>query len=207
MGCQRIIQRVKRRKFYDRYKTRKNVLVIGNGFDLYHCLPTRYIDFINVVNRLLELADEQRLQRCSYINYMFGTGSPLYSDEHIKKCYQIHSNSMRNVELKQERIERLVEISKENVWIKYFLKMCTRNIGWIDFEKEMAQVINAITNYFDCVSRDEKNFLQKGIHIDENVLSRSDIDILMRVPFYEELEEKLKVKDEYYVKEDRKSVV
>ena len=108
---------------------------------------------------------------------------------------------MRNVELKQERIERLVEISKENVWIKYFLKMCTRNIGWIDFEKEMAQVINAITNYFDCVSRDEKNFLQKGIHIDENVLSRSDIDILMRVPFYEELEEKLKVKDEYYVKD------
>ena len=172
-------------------KQEKNVLVIGNGFDLYHCLPTRYIDFINVVNRLLELADEQRLQRCSYINYMFGTGSPLYSDEHIKKCYQIHSNSMRNVELKQERIERLVEISKENVWIKYFLKMCTRNIGWIDFEKEMAQVINAITNYFDCVSRDEKNFLQKGIHIDENVLSRSDIDILMRVPFYEELEEKL----------------
>lgn len=65
----------------------------------------------------------------------------------------------------------------------------------------MAQVINAITNYFDCVSRDEKNFLQKGIHIDENVLSRSDIDILMRVPFYEELEEKLKVKDEYYVKD------
>ena len=46
-------------------KQEKNVLVIGNGFDLYHCLPTRYIDFINVVNRLLELADEQRLQRCS----------------------------------------------------------------------------------------------------------------------------------------------
>ena len=30
-------------------KQEKNVLVIGNGFDLYHCLPTRYIDFINVV--------------------------------------------------------------------------------------------------------------------------------------------------------------
>ncbi len=182
-------------------KQEKNVLVIGNGFDLYHCLPTRYIDFINVIKRLLELADEQKLQRCSYVNYMFGTGSPLYRDEHIKKCYQIHSDSMHNVVLKQERIERLVEISMDNVWIKYFLKMCTRNIGWIDFEKEMTQVINAITNYFDCVSRDEKKFLQRGIHIDENVLSRSDIDILMRVPFYEELEEKLKVKDEYYVKD------
>lgn len=143
-------------------KQEKNVLVIGNGFDLYHCLPTRYIDFINVVNRLLELADEQRLQRCSYINYMFGTGSPLYSDEHIKKCYQIHSNSMRNVELKQERIERLVEISKENVWIKYFLKMCTRNIGWIDFEKEMAQVINAIQITLTVYLEMRKIFYRKG---------------------------------------------
>lgn len=182
-------------------KQKKNILVIGNGFDLYHCLPTRYIDFINVVNRLLKLAEEQKLQRCSYIKYMFGTRSPLYSDTHIKKCYQIHRNSMQNVKLKQERIERLVEISKDNVWIKYFLKMCIRNIGWIDFEKEMAQVINAITNYFDCVSGDEKKFLQKGIHIDENILSRSDINILMRVPFYEELEGKLKIKDEYYVKD------
>ena len=182
-------------------KKEKNILVIGNGFDLYHCLPTRYIDFINVVNRLLELAEEQRLQRCSYVNYMFGPGSPLYSDEHIMKCYQIHSSSMKNVELKQDRIERLVEISKDNVWIKYFSKMCSRNIGWIDFEKEMAQVINAITNYFDCVSGDEKNFLQNGVHIDENILPRSDIDILMRVPFYKELEGKLKVKDEYYVKD------
>ncbi|MBE5950519.1 MAG: hypothetical protein E7260_02875 [Lachnospiraceae bacterium] len=181
-------------------KQEQNILVIGNGFDLYHYLPTRYIDFINVIKRLLELDHEQRLQRCSYVNYMFGAGSPLYSDEHIKKCYQIHGNRMKSVELKMQRIERLVEISKANVWIRYFLKMCSQNIGWIDFEKEMAQVINAITNFFDRVSSNENSFLQKGINIDDNVLSRSDIDILMRVPFYEEHEERLKVKDEFYVR-------
>ena len=170
-------------------KQEQNILVIGNGFDLYHYLPTRYIDFINVIKRLLELDNEQRLQRCSYVNYMFGAGSPLYSDEHIKKCYQIHGNRMKSVELEMQRIERLVEISKANVWIRYFLEMCSQNIGWIDFEKEMAQVINAITNFFDRVSSNENSFLQKGINIDDNVLSRSDIDILMRVPFYEEHEE------------------
>lgn len=181
-------------------KQEQNILVIGNGFDLYHYLPTRYIDFINVIKRLLELDNEQRLQRCSYVNYMFGAGSPLYSDEHIKKCYQIHGNRMKSVELEMQRIERLVEISKANVWIRYFLEMCSQNIGWIDFEKEMAQVINAITNFFDRVSSNENSFLQKGINIDDNVLSRSDIDILMRVPFYEEHEERLKVKDEFYVR-------
>ncbi len=28
----------------------EEVLVIGNGFDLYHFLPTRYIDFLRAVN-------------------------------------------------------------------------------------------------------------------------------------------------------------
>ena len=181
-------------------KQEKNILVIGNGFDLYHYLPTRYIDFINVVNRLLVLENEQKLQRCSYVNYMFGANSPLFRDEHINRCYQIHNNRMRNVVLNTQRIERLVEIAKDNFWIKYFLKMCSNDIGWIDFEKEMTQVINAISNYFDCVSNNERDFLQKGVDIDKNILSRSDIDILMNVPFYEELEECLKVKDDYYIK-------
>ena len=33
----------------------KRILVTGNGFDLYHCLPTAYKDFMDVVNRLLYL--------------------------------------------------------------------------------------------------------------------------------------------------------
>lgn len=177
-----------------------NILVIGNGFDLYHCLPTRYIDFINVINRLLVLENEQKLQSCVYVNYILGNNSPLYKDEYIKKCYQIHSNRMRNVELSTERIQRMVNIAHNNVWIKYFLKMCSRDIGWIDFEKEMAQVIDAITNYFDCISANESSYLQNGIDINKNVLSRSDIDILMNIPFFQELEEHLKIKDEYYIK-------
>lgn len=33
-------------------KNEQKVLVIGNGFDIYHHLPTRYIDFLKVVERL-----------------------------------------------------------------------------------------------------------------------------------------------------------
>lgn len=33
----------------------QNILVAGNGFDLHHCLPTRYLDFLNIIQRLMEL--------------------------------------------------------------------------------------------------------------------------------------------------------
>ena len=185
----------------------KNILVIGNGFDLYHCLPTRYIDFINVGKRLFELAAEKNLSKCLYVKYMFGPNSPLYSDEYIEKCYRIHKNRMQKVELDQSRIKDLVECCSRNVWIDYFLKICLRNIGWIDFEKEMAQVINAITNYFDCVTNNENEYLKEGVPFDENVLSRSDVYILMQVPFYEEQNERLKIKDDYFVKDLKNKII
>ena len=185
----------------------KNILVIGNGFDLYHCLPTRYIDFINVVKRLFELAAEKNLSKCLYVKYMFGPNSPLYSDKYIEKCYRIHKNRMQKVELDQSRIKDLVECCSRNVWIDYFLKICLRNIGWIDFEKEMAQVINAITNYFDCVTNNENEYLKEGVPFDENVLSRSDVYILMQVPFYEEQNERLKIKDDYFVKDLKNKII
>lgn len=34
------------------------VLVLGNGFDLYHKLPTRYLEFMHVVKRLKELGED-----------------------------------------------------------------------------------------------------------------------------------------------------
>lgn len=33
----------------------KRMLVMGNDFDLFHKLPTSYRDFIDIVNRMLEL--------------------------------------------------------------------------------------------------------------------------------------------------------
>lgn len=52
-------------------KKEEKVLVIGNGFDLYHYLPTRYIDFIRNVNRLIELENRSNLENCRYIRYLW----------------------------------------------------------------------------------------------------------------------------------------
>lgn len=36
----------------------KDVLIIGNGFDLYHKLPTRYIDFLFLVKNWSDFFDD-----------------------------------------------------------------------------------------------------------------------------------------------------
>lgn len=45
----------------------KKILVIGNGFDLHHYLPTRYRDFIDVVKRLEEVDKSLKICECKCI--------------------------------------------------------------------------------------------------------------------------------------------
>ena len=80
-----------------------NILVIGNGFDLAHGLPTTYQDFLKFTD-----------------NY-------------------------RTI-LKTEYYEQMLEVKKlidNNVWIQHFKRFYQGN-GWIDFEKEISNVIQII---------------------------------------------------------------
>lgn len=80
-----------------------NILVIGNGFDLAHELPTTYQDF-------LKFTDNYRTF------------------------------------LETEYYEQMLEVKKlvdNNVWIQHFKRFYQGN-GWIDFEKEISNVIQII---------------------------------------------------------------
>lgn len=188
-------------------RKQENVLVIGNGFDLYHFLPTRYVDFLRTINRLLELEADWKLMSCQYIKYLWGPDSPIYQqDEYIKKCYEIHSEKMHKVELNRNKIEELVAIAKNNIWIQYFQSCLEKDIGWIDFEEEIGNVLNAVQRLFlmDSMTND----LVRGIAIDQvDFVDLKTIDILGHLPFVEanfifRLKEQYAergIKDGYYV--------
>lgn len=97
-----------------------NILVIGNGFDLAHHLPTQYSDFLDFVKAFNE---------------------PDGSRYH-KFIYRIKEN---NPKLYTE-IDRLIE---NNVLIEYFLSVYTERCkdgknGWIDFESEISLIIQKL---------------------------------------------------------------
>ncbi len=96
-----------------------NILVIGNGFDIAHKLPTRYVDFLNFLRNWEN-------NSIKYDNY--------YDDKYLKS-----SNSYR---------DKVYKKCKNNMWYQYFIKVragMSNNKDWIDFEEEIGNRLKRLT--------------------------------------------------------------
>lgn len=116
-----------------------NILIIGNGFDLAHGLPTTYKDFLdfittydNYVKNLEVGVDGQKdLEILEGKDYEF-----------LKYIIDMHNNK----KFLSSEFEKLIS---NNYWINYFERIDTElcrkgKIGWIDFEREISKVIQTV---------------------------------------------------------------
>lgn len=103
-----------------------NILVIGNGFDLAHGLPTKYGDFLNFVKAFQNSDD--------------------LSDDPKNEFYKYFSN------IKNDRLnlyQELDELTTDNRWLRYFIRIYEDRAnngkeGWIDFECEISSIIQTL---------------------------------------------------------------
>ena len=109
-----------------------NILVIGNGFDLAHNLPTKYGDFLHFIDAL---------QTYDSTIHPVSTAT---EEENQFRCYfeALESN-------KPELFNELKRLAKDNAWIEYFMSILERKEkdeknGWIDFESEISLIIQAL---------------------------------------------------------------
>lgn len=117
-----------------------NILIIGNGFDLAHKLPTKYTDFLDFLENVRILKEEmpQNLEQLSD-----------KIDENLRQ-YLFNSNSSRlDINSKhQNYITEMYKLSKDNLWITWFNqeRKLNKTLGkyWIDFEAEISKVIQKI---------------------------------------------------------------
>ena len=103
-----------------------NILIIGNGFDLAHGLPTSYRDFLKFVN-LTETEICSRLQSCGL------TG-----------------------EESAEDAKRIKQLIKENYWINYFNNTTNYGERWVDFEGEISKRIQIMDEVRKLVNSAQK---------------------------------------------------
>lgn len=104
------------------------ILMIGNGFDLEHDLPTKYTDFLKFVKDF-------------HNAYMAANDTPKrlndIKDEYLKLIFE-------DVEL-ENRVNALHAFTDKNMWIEYFNKVHKKHLAnkenWIDFESEIASVV------------------------------------------------------------------
>lgn len=112
-----------------------NMLIIGNGFDLAHGLPTRYTDFLTFVRIFMEFEGNNKF-------------SPLNEIEErmVSFLSNLHKQSDNKDVTADAILSELKELTEDNVWIEYFQTIHTKD-GWIDFEKTISKVIQALDSF------------------------------------------------------------
>lgn len=123
-----------------------NILIIGNGFDLAHKLPTKYEHFLNFVNSFFRYEKMQyywsNIENDTYYTYFVELFNYKY----------IYDSKEYEYKLSMRIIENLNAL-RFNSWIKYFNLVCeNRKIegkdNWIDFESEISSVIQILDSIY-----------------------------------------------------------
>ena len=136
-----------------------NILIIGNGFDLAHGLPTRYdnfLDFCEIVRRIYTYSGDA--SRKDYIYHIIDdleTNDDIknllkllleaFGKRDCKKNFNDDGTYNLKVTISYKLLEELYTHIDKNIWLEYFLK-CRSSIGenWIDFETEISKVIQIL---------------------------------------------------------------
>lgn len=133
------------------------ILLIGNGFDLAHDLPTRYKDFLDFCCRIEKIFTYNNSVRLK--EYQQKCLDDWNINEKIKELLlEIYDGRVSHKKMLDDAsIETVVTTSngtvnelhnliKDNMWIKYFQEILSdASIGenWIDFESEISRIIQA----------------------------------------------------------------
>lgn len=151
-----------------------NILIIGNGFDLAHGLPTKYgdfLDFCETVRRIYTYSGDA--SRKDYIYHIDNLNDGIkkvlleaFAKRDCKRTFNDDGTRNLKVTISYKFLEELYTHINKNTWLEYFLK-CRSSIGgnWIDFETEISKVIQVLDEAISVKkSGKEFNEMQKEKH-------------------------------------------
>ncbi len=134
---------------------KETILVLGNGFDLAHDLPTSYVDFLKFA-KIIQLFLEYEKKS--------GNDEGIFElelskiDSNIAKMINNNMGDVRNTAKLEGNLfsqkDMWCDLLQNNFWIDHFQKAETLSDGWIDFEAEISKVINEVDN---AIKKAEKN--------------------------------------------------
>lgn len=122
-----------------------NVLMLGNGFDINYLLLTKYINFLNTVNYI----SARDLTEIHTVGDVLGAEELHRLDGDIEKSYKKYKQAYDNTLLPKEDIEMILKLVVNNNLFSYFINTVNRDLGWIDFEKELVVIIEAFREFLE----------------------------------------------------------
>ncbi len=136
-----------------------NLLVVGNGFDLAHGLPTRYSDFLDFLTLcVLEWHDWRKFHVWPGESNPWKNDACILDDlvQTIKSNQKVSEKVVEIFETNKSDIEKAfgkegtLSIFNDNTWVRYCLyvyaykKSFAKEFNWIDIEDEMLRFIRYI---------------------------------------------------------------
>ena len=157
-----------------------NILIVGNGFDLSHYLPTKYDHFMDVmtaieekdtggkkgnleVNSLkkwMDLLDDmfERKKDEPPLNYQMNFDelfSKTRDPNFIEKTKEFYLTE--NIEICAKDIVKLQYRLELNCWYQYFKNHVEEIKTWIDFEEKIKEVIYSISNAISFITESNES--------------------------------------------------
>ncbi len=156
------------------------ILVIGNGFDLAHYLPTKYSQFISVLQAIEKLPDDKE-----EINF-----NDLFGDLSINESWFFDRTrelyAIDEIRFDRELILGIKEKLRENIWYAYFKHHLAEIETWIDFETKILEALEVVSNFYQTFyeKKEEKGsnfdpFVVKSLARSGIYLDKMDIDHLL----------------------------
>ena len=172
----------------------KKLLIIGNGFDLAHGLPTSYVDFMEFSKRLK-------------IIFTYQNSFVLYSSTYLENWdgNDFLKGQLKNIFVKRTKItspqdnklytsnDKILDIFwdnlNNNIWWEYFVILLKNRLikgeNWIDFESEISEIIKWIDEIFtktDVSYEQLKNAMIMGLKGTEKTQIFGNKSTIMKLP-------------------------
>lgn len=157
-----------------------NILVIGNGFDIEHGLPTKYADFLDFMKGISEIATRKYIGKKEYFeseleNIIGHTPDKKVKEFLLDDIFYEHKNFEEWS--KKKNSTELCYCSNRNIWVEYFLKKENYiNERWVDFETEISNVIKSLEYAYE-LSRYIENNPRNGDSIGVRIRTYEKYDI------------------------------
>lgn len=137
------------------------ILITGNGFDLFHHLPTKYNHFMAVMRTI----EENNFHHKVPFDELFGK---TFKEKHLSDYNCILENyNTKKIIFNVKDIKEIKDKIENNIWFKYFKTVEGINT-WIDFENDI----------FDALSEVDE-FIKEGKTVINSISDISKIHILL----------------------------
>ena len=134
--------------------------LLGNGFDLHHNLPTKYIDFLRIFDFWADHLDYQYDSIGQLIDAYLQETTPKNNAQSEKSSFQsfyhAHREKLDREPIDAKEAKELLSKLKNSFWFSYFTEAKYEDIGWIDFESEIHSVLQIFRCIFEVRPADYK---------------------------------------------------